>query len=202
MKKIKSNTKYLLISFIFILMQLHSFAQTTITELKNGSINKAISQSYSVKITDKRISIENINNRFTNIKQNSPKLYGHIPGPPDIVLDEEQLNKICLKYINKKQLQTLVSNDIYALLMINIRTDIYGKILELNFFTDQNSILSIQQLEQIENEIKSTKLVSITPETSIRLEGSNYWRLWPFILYDDLLNLNQGIERPQQREIH
>jgi hypothetical protein len=183
-------------------MQLHSFAQTPIAELKDGSTNKAISQSYSVKITDKRISIENINNRFTNIKQNSPKLYGHIPGPPDIVLEEEQLSTIFLKYISRKQLEALVASDIYAGLMIDIRTDIYGKILELDFFTAKNSVLTLQQLEQIENEIKSTKLVTITPETSIRLEGSNYWRLWPFILYDDLLNINQGMERPQQREIN
>jgi hypothetical protein len=183
-------------------MQLHSFAQTTIAELKDGSINKAISQSYLVKIADKRISIGNINNRFTNIKQNSPKLYGHIPGPPDIVLEEEQLSKIFLKYISRKQLETLVSNDISARIMIDIKTDIYGKILELDFFTAKNSVLTLQQLEQIENEIKSTKLLSITLETSIRLEGSNYWRLWPFIYYDDLLKVKQGLERPQQREIH
>ncbi len=56
-------------------MQLPSFAQTPIAELKDGSINKAITQSYLVKKSSKYIIIENIDNKFTNIKQNSPELF-------------------------------------------------------------------------------------------------------------------------------
>jgi hypothetical protein len=47
---------------------------------------------------------------------------------------------------------------------MDIRTDIYGNTLEVVFLTKQNSILSLDQLELIEKEIKTTKLVSMKPE--------------------------------------
>jgi hypothetical protein len=183
-------------------MELHSFAQTTIAELKDGSINKAVTQSYLVKIADKKINIDNIHNKFTNIKQNSPNVYNHIPGYPDIVVDEARLSKICAKYISKQQLITLAASAEYAGLMIKIKTDIYGKTLEVAFFTDQNSILSLQQLEQIENEVRIAKLVHIQPRVLHELKGSNYWQESPLIFYKYLLKVKQGLERPQQREIH
>ena len=183
-------------------MQLNSFAQTTIAELKDGSINKAITQSYLVKIADKKINIDNINNKFTNIKQNSPNVYHHIPGYPHIVVDEAKLSRICAKYISKQQLETLAASDEYAGLMFEIRTDIYGKTLEVAFFTDQNSILSLQQLEQIENEVRIAKLVHIQPKVLYQLQGSNYWQESPKIYYKYLLKVKQGLELPQQREIH
>jgi hypothetical protein len=49
--------------------KLHSFAQTTIAELKDGSINKAITESYKVKKPSKYIIIENMdNNSKDNVK--------------------------------------------------------------------------------------------------------------------------------------
>jgi hypothetical protein len=202
LKKIKSNTKYLLFSFLLVLLQLNSFAQNLISNLKDGETVQAINQNYKAKKTKKYISIENINNKFTNIKQNSPNVYHHIPGPPDIVVDKALLSKICAKYISKQQLETLAASDEYAGLMFEIRTDIYGKTLEIAFFTEQNSILSLQQLEQIENEVRIAKLVHIQPRVLHELKGSNYWQVSPLIFYKYLLKVKQGLERPQQREIH
>jgi hypothetical protein len=187
---------------IIILTTTSSFAQNLISNLKDGETVQAINQKYKAKKTKKYISIENINNKFTNIKQNSPNVYHHIPGPPDIVVDKARLSRICAKYMSKQQIETLAASDEYAGLMFEIRTDIYGKTLEIAFFTAQNSILSLQQLEQIENEIKIAKLVHIQPKVLYELEGSNYWQVSPKIYYDDLLKVKQGMERPQQREIH
>jgi len=172
-----------------------SFAQNLISNLKDGETVQAINQKYKTKKIKKYISIENINNRFTNIKQNSPKLNIDIPGNPDIVVDEVKLSRICSKYISKQQLETIVSNDISAGIMFSIRTDIYGKTLEIAFFTEQNSILSLQQLEQIEDEVRIAKLVHIQPKVLHYLEGSNYWQVRPLILYRELLKVKQGMER-------
>jgi hypothetical protein len=179
-----------------------SFAQNLISNLKDGETVQTINQKYKVKKIEKSILIENINNKFINIKQKSPKLYGDIPGRPDIVVDEPKLAKICSKYISKQQLERLVAGDINAGIMFNIRTDIYGKTIEIAFFTEQNSILSLEQLEQIENELRATKLVHIQPKVLYFLEGSNYWQESPLIIYSKLLKVKQGMERPQQREIH
>ena len=174
-------------------MQLPSFAQTPIAELKDGSINKAITQSYLVKKPSKYIDIENINNKFTNIKQHSPKLFYQL-GWPEIAIDQIKLRKICAKYISKQQLEILAAGEKYAGIMINIRTDINGKTLEVGFFTKQNSILNLNQLELIEQEIKTTKLVSMKPEILPLLEGSNYYLVWPSIHFEDMLKVKLEME--------
>jgi hypothetical protein len=179
-------------------MQLPSFAQTPIAELKDGSINKAITQSYLVKKPSKYIDIENINNKFTNIKQHSPKLLGSQLGFRDIAIDQIKLRKICAKYISKQQLEILAAGEKYASIMINIRTDINGKTLEVGFFTKQNSILNLNQLELIEQEIKTTKLVSMKPEILPLLEGSNYYLVWPSIHFEDMLKVKLEMEASEQ----
>jgi hypothetical protein len=192
MKTLASKFDFLIICFI--LMQLNSFAQTPIAKLKDRSTNKAISQSYLVKKTSKYIDIENIDNKFTNIKQHSPKLLGSELGFQDIILDNTKLRKICAKYISKQQLEILAAEERYASIMIKIRTDIYGKTLEVGFFTKQNSILSLNQLELIEKEIKTTKLVSMKPAILPLLEGSNYYLVRPAVHFEDMLKVKLEME--------
>jgi hypothetical protein len=175
-------------------MQLLSFAQIKLIDLKDGSINKAITLNYQIKKTTKYIDIENINNRFTNIKQNSPRLYGQVLTKPDIVIDMVKLSRICANHISKQQIETLAAGIKYAGLMIDIKTDINGNTLELSFFTEQNSILTLNQLEKIEKELMTTKLVSMKPEILPLLEGSNYLRITPKIYYEFLLKVKEEME--------
>ena len=175
-------------------MQLPSFAQTPIAELKDGSINKAITQSYLVKKSSKYIDIDNIDNKFTNIKQHSPKLLGSQLGWPEIIFDNAKLRKICAKYISKQQLEILAAGEKYASLSIDIRTDIYGKTLEVGFGMKQNPILNLNQLELIEKEIKTTKLVSMIPEILPLLEGSNYILVRPSVHFEDMLKIKLEME--------
>jgi hypothetical protein len=200
MKKIKSNTKCLLITSILVLIHLLSFGQTKLAELKDGTVNKAITQSYLIKIKDNKINVDNIHNKFTNVKQNSPKLFGQLLVKPDIVIDQKKLSKICAKFINIQQLEKLINGMKYAGLMIKVRTDIYGKTLEVGFFTDQNSILTLSQLEMIENEIILTKLVSMKPDILPLLEGSNFWQIRLTINYVDLLKIKLEMETSNQKE--
>ncbi len=194
MKKINSNTKCLLITATLVLMQLLGFAQTKLTDLKDGSINKALNYSYQIKKTIKYIEIDNINNKFTNIKPNSPGLYGQVLTKPDIVIDMEKISKICAKHISTKQLEILTVGTKYTGLRIIIRTDIYGNTLEIGFFTEQNSILTLNQLEKIENELMTTKLISMKPEILPLLEGSNFWQIRPKFYYEDLLKVKVEME--------
>ncbi|WP_395626579.1 hypothetical protein [Daejeonella sp.] len=198
MKKINSNTKCLLMTATLVLMQLLSFAQIKLIDLKDGSINKALTLNYQIKKTTKYIDIENINNRFTNIKQNSPRLHGQILTKPDIVIDMVKLSRICANHISKQQIETLAAGIKYAGLMIDIKTDINGNTLEVSFFTEQNSILTLNQLEKIEKELMTIKLVIMKPEILPLLEGSNFWRITPTIIYEDLLKIKEEMESSKQ----
>ena len=178
-------------------------AQNLLSNLNDGETAKAINQKYKVKKTEKYITIENINNKFTNVKQNSPKLFlhAHAYGIPTVVTNKAQLNIICAKYMSRQQIETLASGDKGAGLMIIIRTDIYGKTMEVGFFTEQNYILTLQQLEQMENEIIKAKLVTINPKVLPFLEGSNFWQIDPTIyFYDELLKVKLELENSKQEE--
>jgi hypothetical protein len=202
MKTLASATKFLIIFSVLNLSQLLVSAQTKLADLKDGSINKAITQSYRVRKTTSYVIIDNINNKFTNVKQNNPKYFGLILEKPDIVIDQAQLSKICAKYISKQQLEILASGIKYTGLRIEIKTNINGNTLEVGFLTDQNSVLTLVQLEEIEKEIKTTKLVNMKPEIVKLLEGSNFWQVSLKIYFEDILKVKQGMEGPQQREIH
>ena len=177
-------------------------AQSLLSNLNDGETAKAINQKYKVKKTEKYITIENINNKFTNVKQNSPKLFGQLLVKPEIVTNRAQLIKICAKYMSRQQIETLAAGAKYAGLTIIIRTDIYGKTMEVGFFTEQNSILTLQQLEQMENEIIKAKLVTINPKVLPFLEGSNFWQIDPtiFYFYDELLKVKLELENSKQEE--
>ena len=176
-------------------------AQSLLSNLNDGETAKAINQKYKVKKTEKYITIENINNKFTNVKQNSPKLFGQLLVKPEIVTNRAQLIKICAKYMSRQQIETLAAGAKGAGLTIIIRTDIYGKTMEVGFFTDQNSILTLQQLEQIENEIIKAKLVTINPKDLPYLQGSNFWQIDPTIyFYDELLKVKLELENSKQEE--
>ena len=81
---------------------------------------------------------------------------------------------------------------------MDIRTDIYGNTLEVVFLTKQNSILSLDQLELIEKEIKTTKLVSMKPEILRLLEVSNYYLVRPRIHFEDMLKIKLEMEASEQ----
>ena len=74
--------------------------------------------------------------------------------------------------------------------------------MEVGFFTEQNSILTLQQLEQMENEIIKAKVVTINPKVLPFLEGSNFWQIRPtiFYFYNELLKVKLELENSKQEE--
>lgn len=203
MKTINSILKIIFTITLCSTISTSCLAQNLLSNLNDGETAKAINQKYKVKKTEKYITIENINNKFTNVKQNSPKLFplASAYGIPEIVTNRAQLIKICAKYMSRQQIETLAAGAKGAGLMIIIRTDIYGKTMEVGFFTEQNSILTLQQLEQIENEIIKAKLVTINPKDLPYLQGSNFWQIDPTIyFYDELLKVKLELENSKQEE--
>ena len=196
----KTTAKNILLLTLLTLLTFSCMAQRVLSSLSDGEIAKGTDQWYRAKITNNKILIENTQNKFTNVKQNSPNMDPtYRPGKFEISLDKDPLLKICAKYTKIDQLRTLVAEDQYAGLMIDLRTDIFGNVIEVSFFTDKNSTLSLQQIEQIENNIKSSRnLVTISPYMQKILKGSNFWISDPRLLFFDILKVKQEMERPKR----
>ena len=196
MKTIKSIIKITILVNICLILSVSCMAQNLLSQLKDGETVKGTSQWYKSKKEGKLIILENTQNKFSNVKQSSPNLPINLtPSKFDIIFDKAQLTKICSQYIDIQQLETMLIGNKYSGINIDIRTDLTGKILEVGFYTEQNSLLKLQQIEQIENEIKKRNLVTIKPEMLRYLEGSNFWLIYPKIYYDDLLKVKQEMER-------
>lgn len=169
-------------------------AQKKIASFTENEIVKTNMGSYKIKKANKKVTIENTSNRLSNVKQNSPNLPINMKlNPYYIKLDLTQLTKICSKYISLEDIKGL-SQTTNAGLFIEIRTDLKGKVLEVSFFTDENSILDLQQLESIENDIKSVKLIAIKPEADKYTKGSNFLLVDAKIYFEDMLKVKRTMQ--------
>lgn len=151
-------------------------AQKKITNLKNNTIEKGIINRYTIKKDTHGVSLNNIANKFTGITQVSPNMAANetnLFSPLDRKNMLVQLTKICADIITLSQLEELIKIDNSGLL-ITIKTDIEGKPLELEFYTKTNSILSLNQLENIEKEILQHFTIKLAPYTVNVVKGSNF----------------------------
>jgi len=168
-------------------------AQKKIAALSDNVITKAKLETYMIKKEKQKVTIENSNNKFANIKQSSPNLPINISlRPYYIKLDIQELTKICAKHINTNDLETLADVK-YAGISIDLRTNTNGKVLEISFFTDGNSILSLQQIEGIEYDIKTSNIVNIKPEAEKYLKNSNFVLVDTAIYFDDILKVKKAL---------
>lgn len=58
--------------------------------------------------------------------------------------------------------------------------------------------MKLNQLEKIENKIRSTTLLTIKPEILKYLEGSNFWLIGNKFYYEDILKAKLEMERPKR----
>jgi len=108
-------------------------------------------------------------------------------------VDLAQLTKICAEIIPIGDLEELTKIKNSGLL-IDILSDVKGNILEVRFFTANNSILTVNQLEQIEVAIKKAiKIVTINPESQPYLRGSNFISNNVTIWFSDIIKLKKGL---------
>ncbi|WP_316769431.1 hypothetical protein [Pedobacter frigiditerrae] len=162
-------------------------AQKKIASIDNNVTLKADLENYTVKKQQKKATIENTKNKLGSVRQVSPNLPINISlRPYYIKLDLQQLTKILAINIPLKELESLASNK-NAGISIDLRTELTGRVLEVSFFTDENSILNLKQLELIESEIKEAKLVTVKPEIEKYIRGSNFLLVDTRIVFEDIL---------------
>ena len=169
-------------------------AQKKIAALSDNVITKAKLESYMIKKEQQKVTIENSNNKLTNIKQTSPNLPFNIPLIPYYVKPNlQELKIIFAKYMTIKELENLSINS-FAGISIDIRCNTTGKIREVLFFTDKNSILSLEQLENIEHDIITTKnMITIKPEAERYIKGSNFLLVDTRLVFSDILKVKKTL---------
>ena len=168
-------------------------AQKKIATLPDNVATKAMLETYLIKKEQKKVTIENSKNKFANIKQSSPNLPINIAITPYYFRpDLKELTMICARNITLKELENLATNK-YAGLTIDLRTTVDGKVLELSFFTDDTSILNLQQLENIEHEIKANNPIIIRSGVEAYVKGSNFLRITSKIYFDDMLKVKKTL---------
>lgn len=169
-------------------------AQRNIASLESNAAVKANLESYIVVKQHRKVSIENIKNKLNGVKQNSPNLPLNISlRPYYIKLDLQQLTIILAKNIAIREMESL-ANIKNAGILIDLRVDVTGKILEVSFFTDDNSTLNLKQLEIIENEIKkASQLIVIKPEIERYIKGSNFLLVDTKIYFENILKIKRTL---------
>jgi len=168
-------------------------AQQKIATLSDNITTKAKLETYTIKKEQQKATIENSKNKLANVKQSSPNMpIGIALVPYYVKIDLKELTKICAKHISLNELESLTTSK-HANIFIDMRTSIEAKVLEVSFFTDQNSILNLKQLESIENEIKTKNLITIKPEAERYIKGSNFLRINAIIYFDDVLKVKKTL---------
>lgn len=167
-------------------------AQKKIASINNNITIKAHNENYTITKKQKKVTIENSKNKLSLVRQNSPNLPINMSLRPYYIrLDIEQLTKIFAENIPLKTLESLslIKN---SGISIDLRTDVTGKILEVSFFTDEDSILDLRQLEYIENEIKTAKLITIKSEIERYIKGSNFLLVDTRLIFSEILKVKKS----------
>ncbi|RYF10235.1 MAG: hypothetical protein EOO42_22880, partial [Flavobacteriales bacterium] len=114
-------------------------AQKKIASIDNNITLKAYTENFTVRKQQKKATIENAKNKLNSVRQVSPNLPINMSlRPYYIKLDLQQLTKILADNIPLRDLESL-ANIKNAGISIDLRTDVTGKVLEVSFFTDENS---------------------------------------------------------------
>lgn len=162
-------------------------AQKKIADIKSNSIISAGNKNYIVKTMSGGIRIENQSNRFINLKQTSPNLPNHIVLENYYKkIDVNQLTAICAKIISLSELEKM-ANVKNAGLQIDIKSNLKGDPIDVLFFTEENSSLTIKQLAEIETLIKESVKIYIRLDAKPYIEGSNFLSTNVTIWFTDML---------------
>lgn len=167
--------KTLIISILFAGITISSCrAQKQIAVLENNNLVKGINIKYKIEKFSKMTSIGNINNKLINVKQSSPNLPANINLFYYKKFDLTKIQEICAGIIPKKQVQEAINAKKNSSLFIRIKSDLKGVPLEMEFLTDNNSTLTINQIEQIEIAIRQSITIKIDSKADQFLQGTNF----------------------------
>lgn len=141
------------------------------------------------------MSLKNTTNKFTDVKQISPNMAPNetnLLAPLDRKKAVAQITKICAEIITLNQLEELSKINNSGLL-ITIKTNVEGRPLELEFYTKANSILTLNQLENIEKEILQNVIIKLASYTTKVIKGSNFLTFDYKIYFENMLKAKKAI---------
>lgn len=186
--------KTIILAILFATSISSCIAQTKIASLGKSAITKAKSITFSTNKENGYAYIQNTNNKFSKVKQSSPNLPANVNLYPEYAkIDFEKITKICISHISLKELEELAKLK-QSSLFIRIRSDLTGRPIEMQFLTDANSNLSVNQLEEIENELLKATIIWINPKAEKLLQGSNYLVNDAVIYFEDMLKVKRTVK--------
>lgn len=178
--------KNIILACLFLAMSLACTAQKTVSKIENGLVKgKLITYRVNQSIPS-FISIENNSNKLSNLKPIAPNWPANVASFKKITIDEKLLAAICAEALQPEKVKRLPMGPIDAL-AIRIKADANGKPMEISFLTEQNSILTIEELENIEMDIKKSILLYIAPDFKRYLIGANFIVFDAQVFYKEIL---------------
>ncbi|MES2418233.1 MAG: hypothetical protein V4541_08580 [Bacteroidota bacterium] len=186
--------KTILSALLFISLTTSCLAQKEISALSDNSLVKAKRIQYHIKKLQKIITIDNIANKLTNIKQSSPNIPLNATSFDFYYknLDLAQIIHICADALSLEQIEEMLKTK-NSSIFINIKSNLGGVPLEITFAVDKNSILSLKQIEEIEINIKKQIRITFKPEATRYLKDSNFMVSNPSIWFTDILKAKKNI---------
>ena len=184
MKKI-----FLILAIVFCIMACK--AQQPIAKIAGDKV-KVNNKSYILKRpNDKVTEIINSDNKLKNVKQVAPNIPSDLKLPAYTKVDEKLIAKICADVIPLSKLQKLPKG--YGdFLFIDIKVNTQGEPLEMEFLVRNTSLISLNEIEQIELEIKKKFKVTFKQGIEKYFSGANYFNLYIPIAYNEMLKAKEN----------
>lgn len=178
--------KHMIIACLSLGMSLACTAQKPLSKIDDGLVKSNINSYKLDKSNSSFISVENSSNKLSNTKPIAPNWPANVSSFKKITIDQKLLTLICAEGLPIEKVKNLPTGPIDAL-AIRIRADISGKPLEISFLTEKKSILTVNELEKIELEIKKRIIINIAPDFKRYLVGANFIVFDTQVFYNEIL---------------
>jgi len=167
-------------------------AQQSIPKIASDRVKVNNTNYRLIRPNNKVTQIINANNKLNNVKQVEPNMPSDLKLPGYRKFDKNLLIKICAEVIPLSTLQKLpkgINDHLYIYIKINTK----GDPLEMDFLVKNNSLITPNEIQQIEDKImKSPFKVTFTHGIERYFEGVNYFDIDVWINYNDILKVKEA----------
>ncbi len=163
--------------------------QIPIANIKSNKISSR-SQSYSIENEGKKyIVVKNLANRLENVTQVTSNLDPTFDRVDRDALDIRPVTKICAHVIGADRLRKMPQgmNDALGIAM---RFDVKGSPKEMVFVISTTSLISANDLAEIEQKIKASDIkITFLKGAERYLKGANFFSVYYPVPYRDMLKV-------------
>ncbi|WP_426326587.1 hypothetical protein [Pedobacter sp. R-06] len=177
---------------IFILLITACKAQQPIAKISEGKI-KVSGETFNVKKDNNKLTvIRNVTNKLSDVEQYAPHLPQEARVNYHMTVDKKLLTKICADAIPLSTLRKLPIGANGFLLLIS-KVNPLGAILEIKFVLESNSLLTLNELQEIEEKLKSAQFkIKFDKEIQHYIKDANYFPIDLYVSYADMLKAKEG----------